>query len=315
MIQGYDKVKEEVNESLCLREQIKDYMKQEAENKEMRERVSFWCGESETPAFDLYHRWKLTPETNPDTPEKKIELGFRKLVELSIVDVFRKMGILVESKDKEEQRKLYRIEMIREGVKVTGYKDAVIQENLLKIPVEIKTSDGFYALKELEAGTPKSSYLKQLAQYLDYDEVPYGYLFQVHFEAAFRIKDIYQFKVEIVKQSNSSKIFRCNKLEFDIWDTYKYWSNIYNAYIATDTEPPIEYRYKYPIEEIDWTKLSTKQISDARNNHAVIGSWQAKYSKYKNLIIEKEGTELGYTDEELKRINEITRGYTAKKKV
>jgi len=317
MIQGYGEVKE-VNmmfaDENSIRNRIKDFMKKEAEENEMRERVSFWCGESETPAFDLYHRWKRTPETNPMTPEKKIELGFRKLVELSIVGVFRRMGILVESADKEEHRKLYRVEMIRQGIKVTGYKDAIIKEDLMNIPVEIKTSNGFYALKELESGTPKSSYLKQLAQYIDFDEAPYGYLFQVHFESAFLIKDIYQFKVEVVKQSDGSKVFRCNKVEFDIWDTYKNWAEIYERYIAPDIEPPLEYKYKYDIEKVDWTKLSTSQISAARNGHSVLGDWQVKYSSYKDLIIEREGTELGYTDAELKRINEITKGYTSKKK-
>ena len=318
-IQGYSEGQQGISEVVVteepsLRERIKEFMRAEAEEGELRERTSFYCTDNEKNQFDLYHAWLRTPYTNPMTPESKVSLGTRKLVELSIVSIFRKMGILVEGKDKEEQRSLYRIEMIRNGVKVTGYKDAIIKEGLLNIPVEIKTSDGYYALKELEAGTPKSNYLKQLAQYIDYDEAPYGYLFQMHFEAPFRIKDMYQFKVEVIKQGDGSKVFRCNEVEFDIWEVYKRWANIYNTYIEPKIEPPSEFRYKFPIEEIDWTKLSTKQISDARNNHSVIGNWEVKYSSYKDLIIEREGTELGYTDAELKRINEITKGYTSKKK-
>jgi hypothetical protein len=67
-----------------------------------------------------------------------------------------------------------------------------------------------------------------------------------------------------------------------------------------------------PIEEIDWAKISKSNITKARNNRKVIGDhpFWVHYSPYKNLILEKEGVTPGYTDKEIEKIKELTKGYS-----
>ena len=282
-----------------LKTQIREHLLKQTE-RARKDKDSFWCTENELNQFDIYHRFKGTNSTNPMTAETAFGLGMRKKLEEAVIDIFDDMGILIKPEYGQ-----HRIDMKRCGVKVTGYMDAIIKEENKKVPVEIKTSFGYYQKKELLKGNPRLSYLKQLAQYMDFMNASKGYLFQVHFEKDLIVDDIYQFT--LIK--NESK-FKCGYIEFDLDDTYKRYKRIYEEYILPDIEPPSEFIYKYPLEEIDWKTLSANQISKARNNKAVIGSWQCLYSDYKNLIIEKEGTILGYSDKEIAYIKEKTKGYS-----
>jgi len=67
--------------------------------------------------------------------------------------------------------------------------------------------------------------------------------------------------------------------------------------------------------EIDWKNTPKSQITKARNNYAVIGDWQAKYSNFKDLLIKKEESSIGYNDEEIGEIKEMTKGYSTWKKL
>ena len=291
---------------------LRDKMLEDENNKKSKD--SFWASESETNVFDIYHRWMGTLPTNPITPENKLGLNVRKLVELGFVSELRELGILYE----EEEEKQLRVELEREGVKITGYIDAIIEDkdgtdinfpagqNL--IPVEFKTSFGSYQKVELDKGFPKTSYLKQLAIYMDGLDLKMGYLIQAHFKDNFIVDEIYQFP--LVREDDGT--FSSGAIRFDINDTYKKWARLYRNNIIPKIEPKSEYVYKYPIDELDWTSLPSNKISNARNNRAVIGDWQVTYSDYKNLIIEREGTVLGYTEDEIKRIQEMTTGYTTK---
>jgi len=282
-----------------LRTQIKEHLLKERERR-IKKKDSFWCTENELNQFDIYQRFKGIEPTNPMTPETAFGLGMRKKLEEAVVEILDNMGILIKPKDGQ-----HRVEMERFGVKITGYMDAVIKEENKQVPVEIKTSFGYYQQKELMSGKPKLNYLKQLAQYMDSMNANKGYLFQVHFEKDLIVDDIYQFVVT----RNGSK-FKCGYIKFDINDTYKRYKEIYEKYILPDIEPPSEFIYKYPLEKIDWKSLPNNKISKARNNRAIIGDWQCIYSDYKDLIIKREGTVNGYTDKEIDYIMEKTKGYT-----
>lgn len=318
--------------SKMLKTQVKDFLLQKKEERKNK-RDSFWCTESETNFFDLYHKFKGTKETNPMTVEDAFGLGMRKKLEDAVVDNFKEMGIWIDPtpyEDREgnmiEEPDQHRVDMERNGVRITGYMDAIIKEktkfsnevidNLeieVGIPVEIKTSYGLYQKKELQKGLPKLSYLKQLAQYMDFLSVKKGHLFQVHFEKDLIIDDIYQFT--LVRDGD---IFKCGIQEFNINDVYNRYKEVWDKYISKDIEPESEFTYKYDLDSIDWKTISKTQISGARNNKAVIGDWQVKYSSYKDLIVKKEAKKynklkdqyLGYDDEELQKINEATKGYT-----
>jgi len=274
------------------------------DNDRKKEKTTFWASESEANVFDIYHKWLGTPETNPITPENKLGLNVRKLVELGFVNQLRDLGILHE----EEADKQLRVEFEREGIKISGYIDALIKDDAKFISIEFKTSFGDYQKLDLDKGLPKVSYLKQLAIYMDGLDLDLGYLIQAHFKDNFIIDEIYQFTLKRNEDGN----FSSGAISFNINDTYKKWARLYNQNIVPKIEPKSEYRYKYPIEEIDWKSLSSSKIGSARNNRAVIGDWQVIYSDYKNLIIEREGSTLGYTDKELELINALTKGYTSK---
>lgn len=282
-----------------LKTQIKEHLLKEKERRN-KEKDSFWCTESELNQFDIYQRFKGINPTNPMTPETAFGLGMRKKLEEAVIEIFDDMGILVKPEHGQ-----HRVEMKRYGVKITGYMDAIIKEEGIQVPVEIKTSFGYYQKKELKSGRPKLSYLKQLAQYMDFAKATKGYLFQVHFEKDLIVDDIYQFV--LTRNKNN---FKCGYIEFNINDIYKRYKKIYEKYILPDIEPPSEFVYKYPLKKIDWKSLSKNKILNARRNKAVIGDWQCIYSDYKDLIAKKEGTIIGYTNKELNYIKEKTKGYT-----
>lgn len=267
------------------------------ENKEPHEKTSFWASESETNVFDVYHRWVGTPPTNPIEPEKLVMFQAAKMIEMALVDRLKKSCTFVVPINSDQ----HRVEMEREGVKVTGYIDALIEENGVKIPVEVKTIYGDYQAKELTKCKPRASYLKQLAIYMDFLDVDRGILFYMERGTG----QTWEFELK-----RNGNIFTCCSVSFDITDVYKRWARLYKYNILPKVEPKSEFRYKYPIEDI--VKASKSDITAARMNRAVYGDWEVKYSPYKDLIIEREGCGLGYSEEEIAKIKELTKGYSTK---
>lgn len=291
---------------------IKTQIMQHLVDKQKRgehEKKSFWATDSERDRFDIYHAWIGTAPTNPMTVEDSLGLSTRKLFEDSLVNIMDDMGILIKPENTDQ----HRIEMVREGVPISGYIDALIRDTIdgkeVIVPVEVKTAYGKFNAYDLEAGKPKTSYLKQLCTYMDFLGAEYGHLFIALFDEL-RVSQVYQFTVEKI----SNGVYACGDIVINMNAVYKRYAEIYNTYIVPRVEPTPETRYKFDINEIDWTKQSADKISKARNNKAVIGDWQPKYSNYKNLWIQKEGSVDGYTDEEIAIIKEKTKNYTTWKK-
>jgi len=274
---------------------IQDWLN--SQEQEKKEKTSFWATEAETPVFDLYHKWIGTEVTNEISAEKTMMFNAAKMMELSLVETLDNMGLLKMPEDEQ-----WRIEGEREGVPVSGYVDAVFKDGS---PLEIKSFYGYYQIADLKAGKPKESYLKQLAIYMDFMDADKGVLIYIERGTG----EMFEFILERVEGLK----FRCNDIEFDLSDTYKRWARLYKNNIIPGVEPKSEYRYKIPIEEIDWKTISNADISKARNGRKVISDhWSVQYSPYKDLIIEREGTGLGYTKEELAKIKELTKGYSTK---
>lgn len=269
--------------------------------------TSFWAGDAEKDAFEIYHQWKGTKPSNPFQGKTLLMFEVGKQLELSIVKTLIDKGSAYDYPDEKQ----HRIEMERHGVPISGYMDAVL--TLRDVPLEIKSFYGYNQEKEIKDGTPKLSYLKQLAIYMDYMDKDEGRLIYVHRGTG----DMYEFF--LMRKKN---IFTCGPQSFDLDEVYKRYASIHKDYILQDIEPPSDYRYKYDIETLDWGKVKNDDIKKARNNQAVLGDWQVKYSLYKDKIVAKEAealgkdpsTYLGYTDAELARICDLTAGYTAKKK-
>lgn len=275
-----------------LIDQIQSYLESTEEQKEKK---SFWASEAETPLFDLFHKWMGTKPTDPPDAEKKMIFVAGKMMELSLVETLDKMGLINKPDEKQ-----HRVEMEREGVPVSGYIDVLFKDGTVG---EIKTYYGDYQSRDLQAGKPKESYLKQLAIYMDYLKAKQGKLIYLHRGTG----EMYEFILD-----RHDTIFTCRDIKFDIKDTYKRWAKLYQENILPHIEPKSEYRYKKPLVEINWRKLSKTDIQKARNNQKVIGDhpWAIQYSPFKQLVLQREGVEAGYNELELKVIEELTKGYT-----
>jgi len=283
-----------MDQNKFLTTQIQEFLSAEDQGKEHK-RTSFWATDCEKPLFDLYHSWIGTKPTNPMEAEKQTMFIAARMCEVALVETLDKMGYLQEVKEGQQ-----RIEMTRMGVPISGYLDGRFKEGW---PLEVKTYYGVYQAKELREGKPRSSYLKQLAVYMDALNEDRGKL--VYMDRG--TGEMHEFT--LLRTGKTS--FKCLAVEFDLNDTYKRWNKLYMDHVIPKKEPASEFRYKIPIDQLKWETLSKSDIGKARNNKKVIGdSWQVAYSPYKNLIIEREGSCIGYSDSEIAQIKTLTSGFT-----
>lgn len=275
-----------------------------------KEKTSFWASESELMAFDIYHRWMKTTPTNPMGGETLIMLSMRKLTEEAIVSKVRKSGHIEERFSNDER--VY-FEWGPNKVPISGYPDLgfYVKKDRSGQPiiVEIKTYYGQYQHSQIIDGKCKTSYLKQLAIYLYHFKIPNGILLMANQGTG----EMTEFELYVNPENPYHFICPDNGQEINLLDTFKRWEKIYTENIIPKVEPEIEYRYKDDIDKIDWSTISKSAIRAARNNKAVIGDWQVKYSDFKDLIIKIQGTVPGYTTAELAKIKKLTDGYTVKK--
>lgn len=270
--------------------------------KEDREKNNFYCGDYDKSAMDLYFSLKGVQPTNPMEWFTMARMGAGNGVEEAMVKILKDSDIVKEDYD---QKVDGRIEMEREGVKITGYIDAMTKDGL---PIEIKSinNKNSYDIKQYELGNPKENYVGQLSIYMDALGVDSGYLF------AISVDGLNRFWFECKKIGDRK--YQCKNVIVDLDKEYKRWSNLWNENVKKDVQPdPFEIVYKLPVNEINWSEVSKGDISKARNRHKVIGSkdsWKITYSPYKDLIVKLQGGELGYSKEELEIIKEKTKGFT-----
>ena len=271
-----------------------------------KKKTTFWASESETMAFDIYHRFKGTEPTNPISEEKLMMLQMRKLTEEAIIHFFKKSGCLIKKLTNEER---CFFEWGPNKVPISGYPDAGINFKGEEILVEVKTYYGGMQHSLIRNGNVKPSYLKQLAIYMYYFKIKRGILLMVNQGTGER------FEYDLYQHGKNKHHFICpdNAVEINLEEVFKRFEKIWTKNIKTGKEPDIEHLYKYDIEKINWDETTASKISKARTNKAVIGSWQVLYSDFKNMIVKKQNTCLGYSIAELERIKELTAGYSTKK--
>jgi hypothetical protein len=277
------------------------------------------CGKSQ---FDLYQSFKGTKPTNPNTLATQMKFVVQKGVELAIVQDLGKMDLLATKIQadawgltwgKDEQWR-WEINLPDTKIKMSGKPDFLLKDGTSG---EIKTYYSPYQEKDLDAGIPKMNYLMQLACNMYAMGLDKGMLilYKIVTEVGQDPK-MYQFDIE-----RKDTKFKCGTIEFDLADEFQRLDRLKREFIDKDIEPPCEYRYKFPVEEVDWMSLSKSKISNARNNKAVIGDWEVLYSQYKDLIVSREAEKIGltlkdylsYNSSELEYIHQKTSGYTSKK--
>lgn len=216
-------------------------------------------------------------------------------------------------------------------------------------PIEIKSvnNKNYQDVLDYQGGYPRESYVGQLATYLDALGKDRGHLFVSTIDGL----SYFWFVCEKIGEGK----YKCANTEVDlnvsyerfakIWEKVEAFRKVQQALesakmlqsivgsefnisdevakktleLSKKSEPNwFEETYKIPVEQIDFTKLSNTQISDARTNKKVIGSensWKIMYSPFRDLILEKQGVkERGYTEQELEIIKTKTAGYSSKKK-
>ena len=277
---------------MILINQTKKILEKPSERDKMKD--TFWASESETMLFEIYHRWRGTKATNPIRAEAQILMNAGKMMEEALVEQWAAAGMVQKHEDQ------IRIRMDRLGVPISGYIDALHVDGY---PIEVKTFYGYYQIKELEKGKARESYLKQLAIYMDALNQDKGKLFYMERGNG----RMFEFTLHRINE----KEFLCGDIGFNLHKTYERWQDLYTNHILPSQEPEPDYLYKIPPSQVDWSKVSKTDVKKARANQKVIGdhAWAVNYSGYKDLILQRQGVEPGYTIEELLEVKKYSEAF------
>jgi len=267
-----------------------------------QERTGVHASDYGKPSLDLFFRMTGVEQTNPPKWNDKLKWGAGLGVEKELLQVLKDSGIVPEEYDQDIHGI---VEKEIDGVVFTGHMDGNTSLDQTGEPIEIKSinNKNVFDIEKYKNNTPRENYVGQLAMYLYLTGAKKGHLF------VSTIDGLNPFYFECNDIGNGR--YQCGKVIVDIGKEVIRLVSLYKNNVLTNTMPDIwEYRYKDPVEDIDWRNVSKDKISKARNNKAVIGSWEIQYSNYKDKIIELQGTTPGYTLEELSYIKTVTDGYS-----
>jgi len=270
---------------------------------------------------DIWLSLKGVEPTNPMDWNDTLRLEAGKAIELQMIKVLKENGIIDENYNQDE---IPTTEIEREGIKIRMKFDAQCKKSTLKVedtlmpnsgvieinegePLEIKSvnNKNSFDIQDYIEGKPRENYIMQLAMYCDALGKDRGHLF------VSTIDGLHFFWFELNKVREG--VYQCGNVEVDITKEYKRFAEIWRKFQANEEPDWFEEKYKIPVEQIDWTKISKSKISEARNNKRVIGSegqYKILYSDYCDMILEKQGAKRGYNQEEIAKILAITDGYT-----
>jgi hypothetical protein len=310
-------------------------------------KTRLWASDAEKLEADIVLALQGVEPSNPIEWSDTLKWSAGKGVELRMVEILKANGIVADDFCQNDTES-YAIE--RYGCPISMNFDAKVRPEGAKIetsdlllpqggtmelladaPIEIKTinNKNAFDIASYKDNKPRSNYVLQLSIYLDALNKSEGYLF------ASTIDGLNTFWYRCFKREDGK--YQCGDTIVDVDAEYKRFAGIWQKFLALEIVkmnpglkviadlnkwemPEINWNeesYKLPIKDIDWTKLSTTKIGDMRNNRSVLGSengWKIQYSPYKDIIVAKQGATLGYTDQELAEINQLTAGYTSKAK-
>lgn len=311
-------------------------------SEERRLKTSFHASDYGKLGIEIMLGLKNVEPTNPIEWSSTLRMAAGKGVELQMVKVLKANNIISKDFDQESAEAT---EIERDGIKIRMRFDALALPNAKMTlndvimpdgqtiemtegePIEIKTlnNKNSFDIQSYIDNKPRESYVGQLAIYCDALGKERGHLF------VSAIDGLNYFWFTCEHQGN--RIYKCGETIVDLNKEYKRWAKIAEDVkkISTPWELALdvftaekkwkeywfEELYKIPIDKIDWSKLSTTKIGDARNGRLVIGSenkWKIDYSNYKDMLVRAQGATLGYSPEDLEKIKEVTAGFSSKKK-
>lgn len=286
--------------------------------------------------------------SNPMDWPSYLRMSAGKGVELQMMKVLKQNNIIDQEYDQDfeyfqpdiadsplQKRERESTKIVRNGVTISMRFDAEVKkggavlstlDNLLPQGSEIVLSEGepieiksinnknSFDIQKYIDNKPRESYVYQLAIYMDALNKEQGHLFVSSIDGL----NYFWF----VCKKTGEGIYQCGETVVDLNKEYARFAklvevskNIWNYPVMKEYWN--EVKYKKPIADIDWSKLSVSAIGDVRNGRKVIGDddkWMIDYSSYKDIIVYMQGEKLGYTDEELDIIRTLTAGFSAKKK-
>lgn len=269
-----------------------------------RPRTGIHASDFGKPSLDLFFRMTGVEETNPTQWNDKIKWGAGLGVEKELLQVLKDSNIVPEEYD-QDVHGLISKEI--GGILFTGHMDGNTSLDQTGEPIEIKSinNKNAFDIEKYRNNNPRENYVGQLAMYMFLTKAKKGHLF------VSAVDGLSNFYFECNDIGNYT--YKCGNTVVDVGTEVKRLIKLYKDHVVPNKMPDIwEYRYKYPILEIDWNNVSNSKISLARNNKAVIGDYQIVYSNWKDLIVQLQGETLGYTPEEISKIKELTKNYTTK---
>lgn len=267
-----------------------------------QERHGIHASDFGKPSLDLYFRMIGEEQTNPPQWYEKLKWGAGLGVEKELLQVLKDSGIVPEVYEQDIHGV---VEKEIDGVLFTGHMDGNTSIDQTGIPIEVKSINNKNAwdIRKYEENNPRENYVGQLSMYMYLTGSKTGYLFVASVDGLNR----FFFQCDEIGGGK----YKCGNTVVDIGSEIKRLVKLYKENVVPRIMPDIwQYRYKRPVDEIDWSKESKDKISKARNNKAVIGDWEVQYSGWKDKIVELQGDCLGYSLEELEKIKEKTKNYT-----
>ena len=269
------------------------------------DRTGIHASDAGKPAIDLYFRMTGEPTTNEPDWRQRIKWWAGLGIEEGFIRVLKDSLIIPEEYNQHTHGV---VERNIEGILITGHMDGNTKLDQTGSPIEIKSFNNmaYNTIKDLQAGTPRKSYVQQLAMYMFLIKAELGHLFVLSIDG----KNTFHFECKPLGDGR----YKCGSVVVNPSKELDRLIKIYKENVIPKVMPDIwEHRYKDDIETIDWSTISNTDISLARNNKRIIGSKDIHFSNWRDKIANMQGTSMTYTDSELMRIKEITKGFSVKK--
>lgn len=192
--------------------------------------------------------------------------------------------------------------------------------------LEIKTKSGYGADLLAASFEPSQEYLAQLGLYLkDLSKkgvTDQGCLFYVlmsdkNFGTLVQVYCRYDANTdEIVAFSGQSSAGESKDLDFrvkisDIEERFL----LLDKHLKEGKEPKGEFKYKYDLTPELLESQSDAKLRQMAANQLVLGDWNVKYSRYKDLQLKVDKIALGYTEEEIAKIKTYYRKLHPKSRI
>lgn len=299
----------------------------------------FWPSDFLKPLNELWWAWMNEPKTNPPSPEKLAMFDVGKLCELHVMRELVKVGVAADTNNEDHMamvekavgqslsyssrldefgKKQIRVEMEREYVPVKGFMDGI---TLSGEPIECKSTRSAKYIKDVATGKPPQvEHVGQLAIYMDYIGAEVGWLCvysrpdgtMMFVKVEHLGNRVYAttdhslgLPEEMLDEDDDSPPvkFEVESITIDLDQEYKRWRSLFEEYIHTRKEPPLQFQYRPAVTKELLDSYVTDGGDDKRIRAAIKGKrilsehgWKPQYCDWRDLWIQRECEQKGFKD-------------------